>query len=299
MTATWRAIARKDVEDAVRSRVLWGLILTFVAFLGMALLSAEELVEGVETVTPALALAGVASLAQLFIPGVAIVAGYLAISGERSSGSLRVLLSYPFSRVGVVLGKVTGRLLVTTMALAVGFAVASVLVVALYGTPSIATFTGFIGTAVLLGAAFTGLAVGGSAMTHTRGQSLAITVGPYVAMVFFWKPIVVGLHYLITGTLPGVEVGSWYLLVKRLNPLAAYRTVAGDVLGEPVNAVPNLPLEDLPTDVTAAELETGMRLAGEVPVYLEPWSGIVILATWGVIPLGLGYWKFRRSDIAE
>jgi ABC-2 type transport system permease protein len=41
MTATWTDVARKDFEDAVRSKMLWGLIVVFVAFLVMALLSAD------------------------------------------------------------------------------------------------------------------------------------------------------------------------------------------------------------------------------------------------------------------
>jgi ABC-type transport system involved in multi-copper enzyme maturation permease subunit len=100
------------------------------------------------------------------IPGqlAAVVAGYLAVTGERTSGSLRVLLSYPFSRRDIVVGNLVGRAVITVAALLVGFAVASVLVVVLYGIPSVGIFAGFVGTGVLLGMVFTGLAVGGSAV---------------------------------------------------------------------------------------------------------------------------------------
>lgn len=298
MSVTWTSIARKDIEDAVRSKVVWGLTLTFVAFLVMTMLSAGELVQGVETVTASLALSGVATLAQLFIPGLAVVAGYLAITGERRSGSLRVLLSYPFTRFDIVFGKLVGRTAITMIALVSGFAVASVLVVWLYGAPSIATFVGFVGTGVLLGAVFTGLAVGGSSMSTTRGRAMSLTIGPYVAMVLFWKPVVVGMYYAAYGSLPGLVVEPWYLLVKRLNPLEAYRVATGSVLGEPVNAVPYLPLEDLPPGTMAAEIEIGTRLAGEIPFYLQDWFAVVILLAWGIIPVVLGYRRFATSDVA-
>lgn len=297
MSATWVDIARKDIEDATRSKVLWGLIVTFVAFLVMTMLSAEELVQGVDTVTVPLALAGVATLAQLFIPGVAVVAGYLAVTGERTSGSLRVLLSYPFTRSDIVLGKLVGRTAITVSALLVGFAVASVLVVVLYGIPSVATFAGFVSTGVLLGVVFTGLAVGGSAVARTRGQAMALTIGPYVAMIFFWKPIIVGLYYLVHSELPGVEVGAWYLFLQRLNPLEAYRVLTGNVLNEPVQAVPYLPLEDLPEGVMAADLATETRLAGDVPLVLQDWFAVVLLLVWGTVPILVGYWQFTRSDL--
>lgn len=119
MTAIWEGVARKDFEDAVRSKLLWGLIAVFVAFLVMSLLSAEVLFPDGVTVDATMALVGVAMLAQLFVPGIALVAGYMSVVGERRSGSLRVLLSYPFSRFDVVAGKLAGRTLVTGTALTV------------------------------------------------------------------------------------------------------------------------------------------------------------------------------------
>lgn len=297
MNATWGAIARKDFEDAMRSKVLWALTGIFVAFIVMSMLSAEELIEGVDTVTPSLALAGVAMLAQLFIPGLALAAGYLAITGERRDGSLRVLMSYPFTPFAVILGKLVGRLALTMSVLLTGFAVATAMVVVLYGLPSLTALGGFIGAGVLVGATFTGLAVGGSAMATSRGRAMAWTMGPFVAMMFFWKPVVVGLHYVLEGGLPGVQVPSWYILLKRLNPLEAYRVVVGKVLGEPVYAIPDFPLEDLPMGTMPADLGMEDRIAGEIPFYLSDWFAVVILLAWGILPVLYGYRYFVRSDL--
>lgn len=297
MSATWTTIARKDIEDAMRSKVLAGLTVTFVTFLVIAMLSAEHLVRGVDTVTATIALAGVAELAQLFIPGLAIVAGYLAVTGEHESGSLKLLLTHPFTRADIVAGKLAGRLAVTLIALLTGFGVASVLVGLLYGTPAASSLMGFIGTGVLLGATFVGLAVGNSAAATSRGRAMALTVGPYIAMVFLWKPISVGVYYLITGARPTLEVAGWYLLLLRLNPLEAYRVVTGAVLDQPVNAVPYLPLEDLPAGRMAAELDTASRIAGDVPIYLHESSAVVILLAWGLIPLVIGYHRFADGDV--
>lgn len=297
MTVTWRDIARKDFEDAARSKLLWGLIAVFVAFLVMSLLTAEELFPDVVTVDAAKALSGVAMLAQLFVPGIALAAGYMAVVGERRSGSLRVLLSYPFSRFDVVAGKLVGRALVVGTALTVGFAVASILVVVLYGTPTVVTFVGFVATGVLLGLSFTGLAVGGSAAASSRGRAMALTIGPFVGMVFFWKPVVVGLYYAVTGSLPGLRADAWYFFLQRLNPLEAYRVVTGSILDERIDPVPNLPLEDVPERAPAEQLELAARLGGEVPFYLQDWVAVVVLLAWGVIPVVLGYRRFERSDL--
>ena len=299
MTATWNDIARKDFEDAVRSKMLWGIIAVFIAFLLMALPVAEQLFPDAVTVDAAKALGGVAMLTQLFVPGIALVAGYMAVVGERRSGSLRVLLSYPFSRRDIVAGKLVGRILVTSTALVVGFAVASVLVVVLYGAPDVAAFAGFVGAGVLLGLTFTGLAVGGSAAASSRGRAMTLTIGSFVAMVFFWKPAAAGVYYAVTGSLPGLHAERWYFLLQRLNPLEAFRVLSGAALDEEVSAVPELPVENLPADVSPEQLELANRLlGGEVPFYLTEWFSVVVLVVWGAIPVVLGYWWFERTDLA-
>lgn len=298
MTATWNDIARKDFEDAVRSKMLWGIIAVFIAFLLMALPVAEQLFPDAVTVDAAKALGGVAMLTQLFVPGIALVAGYMAVVGERRSGSLRVLLSYPFSRRDIVAGKLVGRILVTSTALVVGFAVASVLVVVLYGAPDVAAFAGFVGAGVLLGLTFTGLAVGGSAAASSRGRAMTLTIGSFVAMVFFWKPAAAGVYYAVTGSLPGLHAERWYFLLQRLNPLEAFRVLSGAALDEEVSAVPELPVENLPADVSPEQLELANRLlGGEVPFYLTEWFSVVVLVVWGTIPVVLGYWWFERTDL--
>lgn len=157
MTVSWMDIARKDFEYAMRSKMLWGITSVFVAFLVMSLLSAEQLFPDPVTVDTAMALADVAMLAQLFVPGVALVAGYMSVVGERRSGSLRALLSCPFSRFDVVAGKLVGRTLVTGLALTAGFTVATVLVGVLYGLPDPASFVGFVAAGGWLASRLRGL----------------------------------------------------------------------------------------------------------------------------------------------
>jgi ABC-2 type transport system permease protein len=297
VTSTWRDVARKDFEDAIRSHLLWALIGVFVAFLAMSLLTAEQLFPDPVVVDAPKALTGVAMLAQLFVPGIAVTAGYVSVVGERQTGSLRVLLSYPFSRRDVVAGKLLGRSLVTATAMAVGFAVASVLVVALYGWPDSGRFAAFVGSGVLLALTFTGLAVGGSPAAATRGRARTLTVGSFMGMVFFWKPVVTGVYYAVTGSLPGVQAERWYFLLQRLNPLESYRVLAGSAVGERVQEVPKFPLEDVPANPPPGLLDISNRVAGEVPFYLQDWFAVVILIAWGVVPIFLGYRRFAAADL--
>lgn len=97
---------------------------------------------------------------------------------------------------------------------------------------------------------------------------MALTIGSFVGMVFFWKPVVVGLYYVVTGSIPGMKVEPWYIFLQRLNPLEAYRVITGAALDRPVSEVPQFPIEDLPTGASPERLELADRFAGDVPFYL-------------------------------
>jgi len=39
------------------------------------------------------------------------------------------------------------------------------------------------------------------------------------------------------------------------------------------------------------------RVSGAVPFYLKLWFAALALGLWAVIPTGIGYWRFERSDL--
>ena len=103
----WLVIARKEFDDAIRSRLLWGVV-AFVA----VLVSLTMLVPTLVPVLDADVLAGIGAaseFAAMLVPILALVAAYLAIAGERESGSLRLLLGLEPSRGTVVVGKFVER----------------------------------------------------------------------------------------------------------------------------------------------------------------------------------------------
>lgn len=295
---TWRQVARKDFEDVVRSKMLWSIVTVFVAFMGFMLLVATQVVDpegsGSGTVE---ALAFVAGFGKLFVPVVALVAGYMAVVGERRSGSLRVLLGYPHSRRDVVAGKLVGRAGVIVLAFVAGFALMTVLVAALFSFPPVETFLSLVAVATLFGLAFTGIAVGISAAAPTRGKAMALAIGTFLLCLVFWEGLAAGVHYAVHDSLPGLEADAWYFLLKRLNPIAAYDALTAEVLDSAVATMVNLPVEDVPRGTPPEQLRLENRVEGDLPVYLEPWFSAVILLAWGVVPAALGYRRFERADL--
>jgi hypothetical protein len=106
---TWEVVARKDFQDAVRSHWLWALSALFVAVLAFppALIIADiiQIGQASEGLNTDLFVFLMRDTMTLLVPIIAIVLAYASVTGERDSGTLKLLLSLPHSRRDVVAGK--------------------------------------------------------------------------------------------------------------------------------------------------------------------------------------------------
>ncbi len=295
MSTTWRHVAAKDFEDAVRSKLLWGITLAIAVLMAIFMIVAYA-ADGGE-VEPIGAFTFLGAWSQFFVPLIALIVGYMALVGERRSGSLRVLMSYPFSRLELVTGKVLGRALVVSIAIASGFVAVSALAVAVIGVPPLQDALAITLLTLALGLTFTATAVGISAGTRSRGAAMALAVGVFFLLFVLWDAVAVGAYFAVTGSRPGLQVEPWYLFVRQLNPIEAFRVALSSIAGEYVWPLVNLGLEDIPAE-TATDRRVAARVDGDLPFYLEPWMAGIVFAMWAVVPTVLGYARFRRTDIA-
>ncbi|TYL38588.1 hypothetical protein CV102_12390 [Natronococcus pandeyae] len=282
---SWIHIARKDFADAGRSLMLWALTVLLIL-----------LVAGVSSIPSLLATDGATpmfedALSFLFtpigflIPIIGLVVGYQAIVSERESGSIRFLLGLPNTRRDVVLGKVLGRTGVVAIPTVIGFAVGAVVIVALYDGFAVVDYLGLLVFSLLMGLVYVAIAVGISASVSSRAKALAGVLGFFVLFDFLWEFVTMGIYWAVEGSLPGFDgLPAWYLFVLRLSP------------GQSLSAIA-LTLVDFAGagdfDMTAAG-----RVAGEVPFYLENWFAWIIVAMWILVPLGIGYARFKNATLS-
>ncbi|MFC7068169.1 ABC transporter permease [Halobaculum lipolyticum] len=286
-----RRVAAVDLRTAVRSRMVRWLtgVFTVLSALGVSLLA----VAGVEDATAVDAVGALSLPAVLVVPLAAIVVGYVAVVGERRSGSLKLLLGFPVSRAAVVAGKLAARTATVAMAVLVAFAVSGVLAAVLYGGVPVGRYAAFTLATVALGVAVAGFAVGVSAAVATRGRALAVAVGSYLLLVLFWQPVVAGVHYAATGGLPGAVVPAWYLLLDRLSPVGAYQVLVRAALDTTATASV---FAIRPPAASAAPLETQLG-GGPIPWYLSDAAAVLVLAAWTVLPVLVGTLRFRGRDL--
>lgn len=274
---TWLVIAKKEFADALRSRMLWAIV---VLIAGMTSLAAGVmvLVPGVAG-DPVSAIGGASQFAAMLVPIMALIAGYLAIAGERESGSLKILLGLPPSRGEVLAGKFLGRAAVVGIGVAAGFAISGFVTATLYGVLPVVDFAGVTVLSAVLGISFVGIAVGISATTAKRSRAMTLAVSAYLALTLLWDVVPQGVHLVIEGSMPGPTVPGWFLLLQGASPSGAY------------NALVQRVLMDTDTAISA-------RLGGEVPAYLDAPVFVAIVLLWTALPLLFGYLRFRRADLS-
>lgn len=288
-------LARKDFTDAIRSRSLWAATVLLTAISSVAVFLPSISIDDVNPATlPQYMLAPVAT----FVALTALVVGYLAIAGERESGSIRTLLGLPYTRRDVVVGKYLGRSAVVGLAVLVSFVVSGLVAFAVYGSLPVGSFVLLALLTTVLGVAFVGIAVAISAGAASRSRAITLSVGVFILFELLWTGVVQGVYYVVTlGTLPGQQVAPWYFLLKRLSPTNAFSTAAGVFLSDDATRV-NVSQGGTSAGESGAVTTLADRVVGEVPVYLDDWFGLVILALWVVVPVLVGYYRFERADLS-
>ncbi|ATW88637.1 ABC-2 type transport system permease protein [Halohasta litchfieldiae] len=181
---SWLVVARKDFEDAIRSRWLIGLTVVFILLVsGVSYLARQT-----ASANAVLQLSGSLFVGTL-VPLIALVVAYNAVTGERESGSLKLLLSLPHSRADVVFGKVVGRAAALSTAITVGFILPAVILALGPFTLEIGTYIGYMLLVALLASVFVAIAVGWSAAAPSQRTALGGAIGLYFVFVPFWGAI--------------------------------------------------------------------------------------------------------------
>ena len=279
---SWTAIARKDFQDAARSKALWSLTALFVLFMaGMAYvftLFSDSAGASSELGSIGL-LFFLVSPVTLLIPITGLVMAHKAIAGEVESGSAKFLLSLPHTRRDAVIGKVAGRSAVMGAAVLVGLLVAAVVVLALYDSFDAMAYAGFSVLAVLLAVLYTAIGVGLSALTKSGSRATILTAGFFVVFEVAWGIIPAGIYYLLNSSFgPGGTPPEWYLLLNRIPPSSAFSSaVFGFIPGETGSVAAFFPQN--------------------VPFYLSKWAAVATMLLWVVVVPALGYWRFRAADL--
>ncbi|MFC6786917.1 ABC transporter permease [Halobaculum halobium] len=278
------AVARKDFQDAVRSRWLLGLTAFFVLLVSVVVYLVRP--GAGQTLSTSALLGSIFirdALVTTLIPLIALVVSYNAVVGERETGSLKLLLALPHSRADVVFGKVAGRAGAIAVPVSIGFLLPAL--VAAIGPLSlqVGTFFGYILLTLLLSAAFVAIAVGFSAAVSSNRLAIGGAVGLYFLFVPLWGAIQFPLRlYLGTGGPGWLPIAGSELLrlLRLINPTGSFKIVSGEFVSSTLFAAG----------------QAGTEAAGQYATQMEI-AAFAMLGAWLLVPPLLGLWRFEGADL--
>ena len=229
------AIARKDFQETVQSRGMIALVALFSLLVAAFAYAVRPTGQSEQFATEVLLSVFVGRfLVTTLVPLVGVVFGYNAVSGERESGSLKLLLSLPHSRADVVFGKVVGRGAALALAVFAGFLLPALVLIAAPVAFNAGAFLGYTVFAAALGVVFVAIAVGCSAASSTQRRALIGGVAIYVLFVLLWGAItgrLVGAAGPVVDALP-VSSTQVRVFLRVSNPTTAVEALSNAFLGE-------------------------------------------------------------------
>jgi ABC-2 type transport system permease protein len=283
---SWSQIARKDFQDAIRARWLWILtgvmILAFAYpvlleyYLGGSQLPVAEFVKE----DPTVLFASFGRVQAMRVVSVlTLVMSYAAITRERSSGSIKVLLSLPHARRDIVVGKFLGRSFAVLVSILLSLGLTAVLLAGIGGL-NVTNFTAFSLFTLLLAVPIAALGVGLSALMDTTRRAILASIVALALFLAFWTAPVVGIFVSIFGVDPATASGyTIQHAITLLNPLEAYKDLVAPYMVQSTVA------EGYPAE------------SGTVPIVLRAPFSILVMIAWTVVSLVVGVWHFERADL--
>ncbi|MDX2320830.1 MAG: ABC transporter permease subunit [Moritella sp.] len=267
------AVAMKEFQDGLRNRWLISITLIF-AILSLGLSYYGAAASGqVGTVSLSSTIASLSSLAVFLIPLIALLLSYDSFVGEQESGTLLLLLTYPISKIQLLLGKFVGQGCIIALATFIGFGSAALLL----GSQSsfaevLPAFGLFILTATLLGWSFISIAYVISIAVNEKSKAAGLAL-----LTWFFFVLVFDLALL--ALLVGVDSGftqQGLVNTMMFNPADIFRLT-------------NLAALDV-TDVNGV-LAVAINSSQSVS------SLIVLMLAWIVTPLLLASVLFNRKSL--
>lgn len=295
----WPITARREFDRLLTSRgtVLYAVVL---ATAGLLSLTPSQPVTSI--LGPATTIGALQDASYYVVPFGAVLFGYSAISGERESGTIKFTVGVPQTRMDALVGIFVGRFLVLAVATLGAYVTVAIVGSVRHGIVPVGTFLAFCVVGLLFVGACLAFGVGVSAVTR-RSLRAATAVMLYIVLSLFWVTLWgVQLYQLFVGNQISHQrpppVPELFLL-QRMVPVGAFKVASNWVLGVGNSAATyeSVLLDSKPNLPDSNAFRVGQAFGGDIPLSLEPYWTLLLLALWCVVPIGIGYAKFRRDDL--
>ncbi len=273
-------VTKKEFLDNVRNRwimllsIIFIIIIIVFSFLAGGQTGEESFLGGMEQTV-----VGLLTINSFLIPIIAIILGFSTISGEAESGSLSVVLSYPISRLEVLIGKFFGLASVLVFSILLGYGIGGIIIAVTSGTESGAGYLMFIFLSIVLGLVF----LSGSIFISSFCKKRVTSIGGGI-FLFFWGMIVgsifFGIYLSQGGTMEGLLAGTetlpdWLWGTVVLSPVDLHQIAV----------------------MQAFSIDTFQGISTNPPEFMSMGFMLLVHFIWIIVALILAFFFFKRRDI--
>jgi len=268
-------VALKEFKDGFRNRWIIAITLIFaVCSLGLSYFgSAASGTLGFSSLESTMI--SLASLAVILIPLIALMLAYHAFVGEYEQGTMLLLLTYPVSRLQMLIGKFLGQGTILALSALLGFGTAAIAIVVtseVEGSTVLAAFGGFILSAILLGWVFIAFAYVISLTVSEKSRAAGLALVTWFLFVLAFDLALLALLVASEGDVNAQLLNNLLLL----NPSDVFRLINYQIVG-------------------ASEYGGVLQIAQTEPPGLA--SLFAIMATWVLVPLAIAGRIFQKREI--
>ena len=259
-------IARRNlwVATAILLMALFNIVLTIAGNAPTGELGASPMI---------IALTSITTLSVYLVPLIGLLLSFDAIAGEAERGTLALGLSYPLSRIEILLGKFLAHMIVLGAAIGIGLGLTLAITVYRYGVGAVelVPLLRLFATSMALGGTFLGLGYAISALIKQTGAVSGVAIGLWLIAVVLYD---LGLLGALVADAGGyfTKVIFPYALVA--NPADAFRLL-------------NMP------EQSVNMLATGLGAASQVSGFAGQLSSLLI---WPLAALFFAFLAFRKIE---
>ncbi|WP_159952339.1 ABC transporter permease subunit [Rhizobium sp. 18065] len=215
--------------------------------------------------------ASLTSLAVYLVPLLALLMSFDAVAGEVERGTLPLLLTYPVSRLQILLGKLLAHLAILALAVTLGYGAATLVAVwsdqdAIQGMGSLWRL---IWSSVLLGATFLGAGYALSSLARRPSGAAGLAIALWLVAVVLYDLALLALIVTDSGGAFTTQALPFALLANPADAFRVFNLSAGEA-------------------VAAAGGIGGA--AGAIPL----WQSAASLVLWPLVAIAIAVAAFRK-----
>ncbi|RMC35167.1 ABC transporter permease [Paracoccus siganidrum] len=215
--------------------------------------------------------ASLTSLAVYLVPLLALLMSFDAIAGEVERGTLPLLLTYPVSRLQILLGKLLAHLAILALAVALGYGAAGA--AAFWTDPAsvagLPALWRLVWSSVLLGATFLGAGYALSSLARRPSGAAGLAIGLWLGVVVLYD---LGLLALIVADDGGRFTTDFLPAALLANPADAFRLF----------------------NLSAAEAGAASGGVGGAAASVPLWQSAGSILSWPLAAMALAWAAFRK-----